>query len=342
MSAPGTAGTPHALGLRMPAEADPHERTLLSWPPEAKRPFWGDHLEAARDAWAETARAVAAFEPVLVVADVGEGDAVAARLGDVPDVDVVELPLDDSWIRDNGPIVVTDGTGRRAGVHFGFNSWGGKHPPWDRDAELPAPLCEHLGLDRLTAPFVLEGGSIAVDGEGLLVTTERCLLHPNRNPTLTRAEIEEGLRDWLGIDRVLWLPDGLADDDETDGHVDNVVALPRPGTVLLQGCDDPDDADHATAAENRRRLLDAGLEVIEVPVLPRVPCFDRVVEVPYLNYYVCNGGVVVPVTGAPSDADVLEVIAEAYPGRDVVGVPGAVPAFGGGGVHCITQQVPRV
>jgi agmatine deiminase len=331
----------------MPAETDLHERTLMAWPTELRRPFWEGHLEQARAAWAEVARSIARFEPVTMVVDVGELSTAEVELGTVPGIELVELPIDDSWMRDSGPIVVSapgDPAERRA-VQFGFNAWGELVGPFDRDAVAATAVAGHLGLPVLTAPFVLEGGAVAVDGDGLLVTTERCLLDPNRGPlpggeTRTMDRLEELLGEWLGVQRVVWLRDGLEHDTDTDGHVDNVVALPGPGMALLQGCDDPDDPDAATAADSRRRLEAAGLEVVELELLPRTSCFDEEVEVPYANLYAGNGFVVVPVAGHAYDDEAIEIIGALYPGREVVPVPGEVIAFGGGGPHCITQQVP--
>lgn len=332
-------------GTRMPAETDPHERTLVAWPTERRRAFWEGQVEAARDAWAELVRILAGYEPVTVAVDVGELDSATVRLGGETAVDLVEVPLDDCWIRDTGPIVVGDRHSGRKAVQFGFNAWGGLVEPWDRDAQLATQLANIIGLTIRTAPFVLEGGAVVVDGRGLVVTTERCLLHPNRGllpggaPRTTQA-LDALLAEWLGAEHVVWLSDGLADDTDTDGHVDNVVAIPRPGVALLQGCDDPADPDADTAADNRVRLTAAGLDVIELPVLPRTERFARVVEVPYVNLYAANGVVVVPVTGHPFDEDALDTIADCYPGRDVIGIDGATFAFGGGGPHCATQQVP--
>jgi agmatine deiminase len=331
----------------MPAETDLHERTLMAWPTEIRRPFWEGHVEEARSAWAAVAREVARFEPVTMVVDLGELSSADVELGGVSGIELLELPVDDCWMRDSGPIVLSDpeDPARRAAVQFGFNAWGELVHPFDRDAVAATAVAGVLGLEVLTAPFVLEGGAVAVDGEGLLVTTERCLLDPNRG-TLpggaprARAALEELLGDWLGVERVLWLVDGLEHDTDTDGHVDNVVALPAPGVALLQGCDDPDDPDTATARDNRRRLEAAGLEVVELEVLPRTTCFGGEVEVPYANLYAGNGFVVVPVTGHPYDDEALALVGSQHPGREMVPVPGAVIAFGGGGPHCITQQVP--
>ena len=189
--------------------------------------------------------------------------------------------------------------------------------------------------------MVLEGGSIAVDGAGILVTTERCLLNPNRNPDMTRAEIERALMRHLGVERIVWLADAIAEDDGTDGHVDNVVAFSAPGKALLQSCADRSHPNHVIAVANFRRLAEAGIEVTEIPHLPYAQ-FDsgRSIPVPYGNLYALNGAVLVPTIGDPADADMLAIIGAQYPDREVIAVPGAVLAHGGGGVHCITQQVP--
>ena len=248
------------------------------------------------------------------------GDVAAARLACGPGVEVVAVPIDDSWIRDSGPIGVVGPRGERAVVDFAFNGWGEKFPPWDQDDALAGRLAEHLDLPRYRAPFVLEGGAIAVDGEGTLITTEQCLLHPNRNPELTRAQIEAGLRDYLGVERVIWIPFGLADDDDTDGHVDNVACFVAPGVVLVQGCDDRSRPDHERLAINRRCLAGAtdaagrSLEVIDVPVLPFVDTGRGARAVPYLNAYVANGVVVVPVAGHPADERMLDVARRVLPG----------------------------
>ena len=320
----------------MPAEWAPHERTIMGWP--CRHEIWGDQLQQAKDDYAATANAVAAFEPLtMVCADAG--DAAEARAALAGEVEVVELPIDDSWLRDSGPIFVLDDEGQRAGVHFGFNSWGEKFTPYDADAAIGGVLVERLGDRCYDAPFVLEGGSVAVDGEGTLLTTEQCLLHPNRNPDLSREEIEQGLRDFLGVEHVVWLGQGLAEDKDTDGHVDLVAAFTRPGEVLLQSTP-PGTPSSERMADNRSRLVAAGLEVVEFPLLPTLDIGGEEVAVGHLNFYLCNGAVIVPVAGLTTDAEALERIGAAYPDREVVGVPGGVIAFGGGGPHCITQQVP--
>jgi agmatine deiminase len=326
--------TPRERDLRMPAEWAPHERTLMAWP--RRRELWSGALDQARQDHAAVADAISAFEPVTMIAD--PEDAADARARCPAGVEIVELPLDDSWMRDSGPVYVTGADGRVA-VHFGFNAWGGKFAPWDRDAQVGALIAEQLGDEVVEAPFVLEGGSICVDGEGTLVTTEQCLLNPNRNPSMSREEIESGLRDHLGVERILWLEKGLAEDLDTDGHVDLVCAFTRPGEVLLQSAP-PGSPDHEPMEDNRERLEAAGLTVRRLEGLPEVEVEGMRIAVSYMNFYVCNGAVIVPLSSPETDEQALATIGAAYPDREVVGVPGAVLAYGGGGPHCITQQVP--
>lgn len=326
----------------MPAEWAPHERTLMAWP--CRRELWDGQLAAAKAENAGVANAIAAFEPVTMVAGCA-ADAAEARAACSAAVEVVELPIDDSWMRDNGPIYVVDdpqAPTRRAAVHFGFNAWGGKFEGYDRDAAVARTLAERLGDEVFTAPLVLEGGSIAVDGAGTLVTTEQCLLNPNRNPSLDREQIEQHLKDQLGMQRVVWLGQGLVEDRDTDGHVDLIAAFTAPGTILLQTAE-PSNPNHDNMVENRERALAAGLEVVEFPPLAYATVAGEEVVASYLNFYLGDRFVVVPIAGQPErDEEALERIRVAYPGREVVGVPGVVHAFGGGGPHCITQQVPAV
>jgi agmatine deiminase len=320
----------------MPAEWEPHERTLMGWPCRVE--LWGQTIEQARADYAAVANAICAFEPVTMIANPGE-DAALARRALSSAVDVVELPLDDSWLRDCGPIYVYDDAGRRRAVHFQFNAWGEKFSGWDRDALVGRLIAEHLGDEVDPVPMVLEGGSILTDGAGTLLTTEQCLLSPNRNPAMSREQIEATLRSHLGLERVVWLGGGLVEDRDTDGHVDLIAAFTAPGRALLQTVG-PENANSERCEENAARLARAGIEVIALPHLPYIEVQGETIAASYLNSYLCNGAVIVPVTGAQSDPDALRLFAEAYPDREVIAVPGAVLAYGGGGPHCITQQVP--
>lgn len=321
------------MSLRMPAEWAPHERTIMCWP--ARESMWRERFAQAEADHAAVANAIAAFEPVLMAAD--PRFAAEARRLCGEGVEVVELPLDDSWARDSGPIFVADGEGGRAGVQFGFNGWGRKFEPYDDDAAFATRVLELLGEQRRDAThMVLEGGSIAVDGEGTLITTEQCLLHPSRNPGLDREQIEAELRAQLGVERVVWLGLGLVEDHDTDGHVDNICAFVEPGRVVLQTVAEVSNPNFERCRENLRRLRAAGLDVVELPWLPYAG--DAVV--PYTNFYICNGGLIVPTAGEETDAEALALLESLYPGREAVAVPGETLALGGGGVHCITQQVP--
>ena len=186
---------------------------------------------------------------------------------------------------------------------------------------------------------MLEGGSVAINGQGTLLTTEQCLLNPSRNPDLSREDIEQGLRDYLGVETIVWLGHGLVEDRDTDGHVDLIAAFTPSGEVLLQSVA-PGEPSHERLADNRDRVVAAGLEVIDFPILPSVEVAGEAVAASYLNFCICNGGIVAPVAGVASDEEALERIADAYPEHDVVGVPGTVIAYGGGGPHSVTQQVP--
>jgi agmatine deiminase len=303
--------------------------------------MWQEHFAGAKAEYAAVANAIADFEPVTLVAAPAQVEEARAAVSGA--VEVVGIAIDDSWARDSGPIFVVGGDQRRAGVHFGFNAWGEKFTPYDDDAAFGARVLEHLGEERIDATeFVLEGGSIAVDGEGTLITTEQCLLHPNRNPSLDREAIEARLRSRLGVERIVWLGQGLVEDGDTDGHVDNICAWISPGRVLLQTVASEDDPNYANCVENAARLRAAGIEVVELTALPRVADAPEPTVVPYVNYYVANGALIVPVTGAETDAEALRLLESLYPGRQAVPAPGTSLALGGGGVHCITQQVPAV
>ncbi len=332
-------------GLRMPGEFAPHERTVLCFPCRDEI-YAGSLLAEAQQAHAELARTVARFEPVTMIAKPGAGEHAAELCGG--GVDVVELPIDDSWFRDTGPIYVLDSQ-RRVALDWTFNSWGEKFAPWADDAAIAQRFADHEAHETKHVEMVFEGGSITVDGAGTVATTVQCLMHPNRNPGMTQRDIEAQLREHLGVSVVLWLPHGLALDDDTDGHVDNVAAFARPGLLVVQGCDDSDEADWLRMDVNRRVAKGAidgrgePIEVVEVPVLPFIEHDGRRAAVPYLNYYVGNGVVVVPVCGHAADADMVAIIAEQYPGRETIPLDvGRILAIGGGGIHCITQQVPAL
>ncbi len=335
--------TPADRGLFMPAEWHPHDRCWMAWPCRVE--LWGDRLEAARAAYAKVASAIAEFEPVTMIANPENVAEVSLHCG--PGIACLPMPHDDSWIRDNGPSFVIDGKGAIAGIDWRFNAWGEKIHPYDRDAAVAAAVLEHLDIAREAAPLVLEGGSIHVDGEGSLLTTEECLLNPNRNPDLGRDEIEALLCAYLGVRQVIWLGRGL-EQDETDGHIDNLACFVRPGVVLALTSDDPEDGNHAALQDNLNRLRAAtdakgrALEVIEVLQPARGEDDDGLrLGKSYVNFYIANGGVVMPSFEDGKDAAARDTIIACFPGREVRQVPALDIVHGGGGIHCITQQQPK-
>ncbi len=330
--------TPATAGFRMPAEWEPHAGCLMSWPLRVE--LWGTHLAAAKTDYAAVAAAIARFEAVVMVCNPGQAAEVAAACGS--GVVAVEIPIDDSWSRDNGPVFVRSADGEIAVVGFGFNAWGNRWHPHDDDARLAERLAGLLGLRLFRAPFVLEGGSFFVDGQGTVITTEQCLLNPNRNPLLSKAQIEDGLQEYLGASTVIWLPYGHSLDTGpvgTDGHVDGVLQYVAPGVVMIEVVSDPASPEHMLGLENLARLqssIDAAGRRLCIHTLDPGP--DAPVS--YANHYLANGAVIVPIGGGPADAPALDTLRQIYPGREVVGVPGRTLARGGGGPHCITQQIP--
>ena len=327
----------------MPPEWAPHSGCLMAWP--SRTDLWQGRLEDAKRDYAAVAGAIAGFEQVVMVCSPGFADDVRRHCSS--EVTPLEIPINDSWARDSGPAFVRNEVGEVAVVGFGFNAWGGRWHPHDDDAALSHRLAEHLGLRFFKAPFVLEGGSFFVDGEGTVITTEQCLLNPNRNPTMSRVQIEQGLQDYLGATTVVWLPFGHSTDTGpagTDGHVDGVAQYVGPGHVMLEAVSDPDSPEFDRGQQNLARLQaarDAAGRVFEISILD--PGSDATVS--YANHYLGNGAVVVPVSGLPvsgvgADRAALDTLTALYPDRAIVAVPGETLAFGGGGPHCITQQIP--
>ncbi len=333
--------TPFDDGYAMPGRFERHARTLLTWPPIEEEA--GTDVAGFRDELEATARAISRFEPVTLVVDPRDEEDARSRLGG--EVELLVVPVDTCWLRDNGPIFVRDESGDVAGVHFGFNGWGGRFS-CDKTQEMPSLVVEHLGFRCYRTPFICEGGGISVDGEGTLITTEQVMLNDNRYRGMSRDHIEAMLRDHLGITRVIWLELGLVEDTETDGHVDNVVEFIEPGRVLVQVVSERSNPNHALLEENLRRLVDAtdaqgrSLEIVEMPVLPYQQHASEHYVIPYTNAYVCNGAIIAPQVDPRLDDLGWSILESAFPGREIVPVPSLWQAIGGGGIGCITQQVP--
>ena len=328
--------TPADDGFAMPAEWAPHEATLIAWPTRSRSDLWGELFGDAQREYAGVANAIAAFEPVVMIVDPSQTSEARPFLD--PSIELLPIPIDDSWVRDSGPIFVTDGRGGRALVDFRFNGWGGRYQPYDRDEELPGALAAHLGMRRYEAPLVLEGGAITVDGEGTLLTTASCLLNDNRNPGASRADAERVLEDYLGVRTVIWFEQGWSQTRDTDGHIDGVAAFIAPGELLLLDPTDPADPDAVLAAANRKVLAatpDASGRQIDVVTIDP----GAVVDIPYANIYLANGVAIVP-GGTPADDVIRDQVVAAFPDREIVQVPARALHEGGGGPHCITQQIP--
>ena len=336
----GAGGIPY----RMPAEWEHHAATWLSWP--HKGDSWPGIFERIPPVWARMVRALRESEQVRLLSSGPDMDAEIGRHleGDLAGIRLERIPTNDAWIRDYGPIFVRGPRGKVI-TSWGFNSWGGKYGPWDLDSAVPAKIRSIVGLPFVETGMILEGGSIDVDGDGTLLTTDSCLLNPNRNPQLDRGEIEDRLRTYLGAEKVLWLGKGIVGDD-TDGHVDDLTRFVAPGTVVTAVEEDPRDENHVPLLENLERLrgmTDARgrrLEVIEIPMPP--PVFHQGQRCPasYANFLIGNRLVLLPTFGSERDETVRGILSELLPGRRVVGIDCRDMVWGLGAVHCVTQQEP--
>ena len=326
------------MTLYQPPEWAEHSAVWIGFPSAAD--LWLEDLIGAQAEVAAFARAVhhgGTGERVdLVCANAEAVDAARALAGDC--ANIVEAPFFDIWLRDTGPIIVHDGDAETALDYLG-NGWGGKYPsPLDDD--LARVLCGGANLPRTPRDWVLEGGAIDVDGAGLVVTTEQCLLNPNRNPGLSREELETRLSADLGVERILWLGAGLVN-DHTDGHVDNLARFIAPGVLALPTARGDDDPNAQIFADAKARALAFGVEVVEIPSVGLFTDEDgEAIPASHMNFYIGNEVVVVPTYGTPSDAEAVEAIAALFPGRETIGLPANHILTGGGSFHCISQQVP--
>ena len=361
---PALPSTPKADGYRLAAEFEPHAGCWMLWP---ERPDnWPEQAKPAQAAFAALAAAIAPYERVTVGASSGQLSNARALLP--PAVRVVELASDDAWMRDMAPAFVVDKAGGVRGVKFGFNAWGGLkgglYFPWDQDALVAAKLLEIERLERYDAPLVAEGGALAADGLGTVITTIDCLINDNRNPGLRRARIEGILSDYLGADAFIWLDHGLPG-DETGGHIDNLVAFARPGVLVMAWTDDRADPFYDIASETHERLITATdargrrfeIHKLQQPRLMTMRADEAAGVVPiagtksrragdaicasYVNAYVGNGVIIVPSFDDPNDAAACASYAALHPERRIVQVPAREIVLGGGGLHCITHEQPR-
>jgi len=335
---------PAETGFKMPPEWSGHARTIMEWP--VKEADWPEPFAAIIPAYVNIVKTIACFEPVTLIVNPHLAGEAAAYFG--PEVEILELEHDDSWVRDNGPTFLLNERREIAGINWIFNGWGGKYPA-TRDNLVAPRLLDRWRIPRFDAPLVLEGGSFHVDGAGTLLTTTECLLNPNRNPSLRKEDIERYLRQYLGITKIIWLKRGWVGDD-TDGHVDNLACFAKPGVVITQVCPDPTDENYEISRENLAILKEATdaqgrrLEIVELNQPPAAYYDQTRLTLSYLNFYFVNGGLVLPVFGGKSsrtDREAALTLRRLFPDRRLATVDGLIIARGGGNVHCLTQQLPE-
>jgi agmatine deiminase len=354
--------TPAQDGFYFPAEFQPVSQVWLAWP--ERRDNWRDDALPAQLTFARIANAISEVTKVCVAVSSKQFDHARDLLQ--PEVRLVEIPYNDAWMRDIGPTVLVNESGERRGISWQFNAWGGEYnglyDNWQQDDLVASSVCDIIGIDHYSAPFVLEGGSIHTDGEGTLYTTEECLLSPGRNPLLTKQQIEDQLKQYLSIEKVIWLPKGLFN-DETDGHVDNLMHVIAPGKVVLSWTDDPSDPQYQLSREAEKVLssqTDAKGREIEIVRLP-LPgplhyseseaqgievssgmsrAAGERLSASYANFLIVNGYVFLPLLDDRTDAEAISVLQSAMPEHQIIGIPTREVLLGGGNIHCITQQIP--
>ena len=345
--------TPAAFGYRMPAEWAPHRGTWLSWP--HKEASWPGKFEPVPRIFARMVGWLAPHEEVHVnvrdaAMEAGVRDVLAAEGVGAVNVFFHHHPTNDAWCRDHGPIFVQRETPRgreEAIVDWGYNAWGGKYPPYDLDDVIPTLVAEELGVPVFHPGIVMEGGSLDVNGAGTLLTTEACLLNPNRNPHLSRLEIERYLRDYLGVTHILWLGDGILGDD-TDGHVDDLTRFVGPHTVVTVVEEDPRDENYAPLQENLKRLRSMKdqdgqpLHVLTLPMPRPLEHEGQRLPASYANFYIANGVVLLPTYDRERDPLAIDVLQRCFPDRRVVGIDCTDLVWGLGAFHCVSQQWPAL
>jgi agmatine deiminase len=348
--------SPKALGYRMPAEWEPHQATWISWPHQAET--WPGKLPAAQRAFASMVAILARSETVHINVTGPSMQSQAQRLltdaGATGNIRFHHFPTNDAWCRDHGAVFVqrsahpnadrADAESGLAAVDWQYNAWGNKYLPFDLDDRIAAHMAEALTLPRFQAPMVLEGGSIDVNGDGLLLTTESCLLNPNRNPQLSRSDIEQRLQSMLGVDEVLWLGEGIAGDD-TDGHVDDLARFVAPNTVVTAVEEDPDDVNYLPLQDNLERLQrfserQPELKSVTLPMPPALYGETGRLPASYANFYIANSLVLVPCYHAETDRAAIATLSRLFPNREVIGHDCTDLIHGLGAIHCLTQQVP--
>lgn len=357
--------TPKADGFRMPGEFEEQKQIFMIWPERTDN--WRDGAKPAQQVFANVAKAISAFEPVTMCVSAAQYEHAREVLPDT--IRVVEMSSNDAWCRDMGPSFLINDKGDIRACDWTFNAWGGLFDglyfPWDKDDLIASKICNLEQIDYYrTDGFVLEGGSFHVDGEGTLITTEMCLLSKGRNPHLTKEQIEQNLKDYLNLETIIWIKDGI-DPDETNGHIDDVACFIRPGEVACIYTDDPthpfyreaqaayQTLSNATDAKGRRLTVHKLCTTKEPVYLKGIETVDTVPgSIPrkngdlaiasYMNFLIVNGGIILPQYGDAHDSLAIKQVQAMFPDRKIIGVRTEEIAYGGGNIHCITQQEPKV
>ena len=336
--------TPRALGYRMPAEWEPQEAIWLSWP-HNETTWPGALLSGVQQSYAEIIQALHRQQKIKLLVRDANAEAQVRTFLDGFDIQLTQVVFlhiasEDAWIRDYGPTFVVRAGGELAMVKWTFNAWGDKYDDLLKDNRIPYELNRIEKLAMFEAGIVLEGGSIEVNGAGTVLTTEQCLLNVNRNPQLNRGNIENYLKDYLGVSSVVWLNEGIVGDD-TDGHIDDIARFVNEDTVVCAFEDDPSDENHALLQENYELLKQTGFHVIKLPMPGFVGDNQGRLPASYANFYIGNRAVVVPQFGHINDQRALDILRDCFPGRRVVGVNCTAMVHGLGTIHCCSQQEPR-
>lgn len=332
----------------MPAEWKPHAATWMGWPFDNEN--WEGYLESARNDFTKLIRTIADYEKVYLTVNNQESlDDAKRRLqqtrNGLDNIHFRQADIDDIWFRDNGPIFIQDTKGNTALTDWKFNAWGERFK-WHKDTLVPAGIAQELNMKRFEAPIVMEGGSLDINDQGALLTTRQCLLNPNRNPQLSQAQIEQYLKNYLGVKHILWLERGL-EGDKTDGHVDTITRFASHNTIITSVCEDKTDSNYEPMQENLEILKKARqpngqpYHLIELP-LPRQKRYvlDERLPMTYANFYIGNGFVVMPTYNEPNDQRAQNILQHTFSSHKVIPLPSLGIIAGGGSFHCVTQQQP--
>jgi agmatine deiminase len=344
--------TPKELGYYFPAEFAPHAATWLSWP--HKEASWPGKIQSIYPSYVTFIKELTKGEQVKInVTDAQMQQQATDWLlrfdVDLTRVDFFHHPTNDAWCRDHGPAFLINPAAaqKKAIVDWGYNAWGNKYPPYDLDDVIPTRIAEHYQIPVWHPGIVMEGGSVEFNGAGALLTSTACLLNPNRNPHLNQDSIEQYLRNYYGVDQILWVDEGIVGDD-TDGHIDDTVRFVNADTVLATVESDPADENYELLQTNLRQLKamrlsgNRSLNVIELPMPPALVYEDQRLPCSYANFYIANGAVIVPVFNCKQDETALRIIEQCFPDRKVVGIDSVDIIWGLGSFHCLSQQEPLV